>query len=376
MRTLNALALATLLAVPAFAQNLTAPPDGGNQRATVTQNLGLVKVTIDYSSPRVHRSGEDRRGKIWGKLVPYGMQKTLGYGTCTECPWRGGANENTVFTTSHDVKIEGKTLPAGSYGLHIVPMENADWTLIFSKDAGSWGSFWYEPSHDALRVNVKPAKSEYHEWLTYEFPERELDKATAAMMWEDVALPFHISVDNIDQLYINAMRDELHGALGGNWQTWNDAARYALQHKIALSDALAWATQGSRADYGWENYVTLSTLAMAQDANGLAADAAKTRTRALAHPSATAADIHQYARALLAQGKKQEALEAWQLNQKRYGDAWPVNVGLARGNSAVGKYKEALKYAKLALAQAPDEGNKKMLQTGIEKLEAGKDMNN
>jgi tetratricopeptide (TPR) repeat protein len=375
MRTLYALALAALIAIPASAQNLTAPPDGDNQRSSVTQNLGLVKVTIDYSSPRVHRKGEDRRGKIWGKLVPYGMQKTLGYGTCTECPWRGGANENTTFTASHDVKIEGKTLPAGSYGLHIVPMENADWTLIFSKDAGSWGSFWYEPSHDALRVNVKPAKGEYHEWLTYEFPERELDKATAAMMWEDVALPFHISVDNLDQLYINAMRDELHGALGSNWQTWNDAARFALQHKIAAGDALAWATQGSRADYGWENYVTLSTLAMAQEANGLSADAAKTRTRALAHPSATAADIHQYARALLAQGKKQEALEAWQLNQKRYGDAWPVNVGLARGNSAVGKYKEALKYAKLALAQAPDEGNKKMLQTGIEKLEAGKDMN-
>ena len=65
----------------------------------------------------------------------------------------------------------------------------------------------------------------------------------------------------------------------------------------------------------------------------------------------------------------------WQLNSKKFPNQWPVNVGMARGNSAVGNYKEALKYAKLALAQAPDDNNKKNLQTGIERLEAGKDMN-
>lgn len=305
MRTLNVLALAALLTASASAQNLTAPPDGGNQRATVTQSLGLVKVTIDYSSPRVHRNGEDRRGKIWGTLVPYGPQKSLGYGTCTECPWRAGANENTVFTASHDVMIEGKPLPAGSYGLHLIPTAN-EWTLIFSKDAGSWGSFWYEPSHDALRVSVKPEKSEYHEWLTYEFPERELDKATAALKWEDLAVPFHVAVPNINELYAKKMGEELHGALGSNWQTWNDAARFAIQHKVATSEALAWAKQGSDPAVGWENYVTLTTLAMAQEANGLTSDAAKTRERALRHPSATAFDLHQYARSLLAQGRNRK----------------------------------------------------------------------
>ena len=91
------------LAVHASAQ-LTAPPSGNNQRATVTQHIGLVEVSIDYSSPRVHQpfTNEDRRGKIWGTLVPWGMVN-LGFGTCTECPWRAGANQNTVFTTSHDI---------------------------------------------------------------------------------------------------------------------------------------------------------------------------------------------------------------------------------------------------------------------------------
>src|SRR5204863_9281579 len=112
-----------LLAATAGAQtSISLPPDGENQHASVTQYLGLVKVTIDYNSPKVHnpRGGEDRRGKIYGALVPYGMAKGLGYGTCTECPWRVGANQNTVFTASNDVKIEGQPLAAGSDGMHMI----------------------------------------------------------------------------------------------------------------------------------------------------------------------------------------------------------------------------------------------------------------
>jgi len=130
-----ALATTLLAAGVASAQtSITLPPSGDNQKASVTQYLGPVKVTIDYSSPKVHSpiNGEDRRGKIWGTLVPYGMTN-LGFGTCKECPWRVGANENTVFTVSNDVKIEGQTLPAGSYGLHMIPGQD-EWTIIFSKN--------------------------------------------------------------------------------------------------------------------------------------------------------------------------------------------------------------------------------------------------
>ena len=105
----------------------------------------------------------------------------------------------------------------------------------------------------------------------------------------------------------------------------------------------------------------------------MTSDAAKTREKAVA--MASAIQLHMYARQLLTQGKKQEALAAWELNAKKHPNEWPVNVGLARGYSAVGRYKDALKYAKLAEAQAPDENNKKNLQTGIAKLEQGKDMN-
>ena len=376
MRIRTAFAITALLcAAGLHAQSITTPPNGDNQHATVSQNIGLVKITVDYNSPKVHNpfSKEDRRGKIWGTLVPYGPQKSLGYGNCTECPWRGGANENTTFTTTHDIQVQGQTLKAGTYGLHFIPQAD-NWTVIFSNDAKNWGSFFYDPSHDALRVTAKPEKSEYHEWLTYEFPERNTDQATLALRWEDLQLPLKINVPNINQYYLAQMSDELKNAAGFDYRNYDAAAQFAIQNKMALKDALAWAQTAARNGFpGQENFDTLSTLADAQEANGMTADAAKTREKAMA--MATAIQLHLYARQLLQQGKKQEALAAWELNAKKHPNEWPVNVGLARGYSAVGRYQDALKYAKLALAQAPDENNKKNLQTGITKLEQGKDMN-
>lgn len=374
-RSLIALLAIGALALPVLGQPISVPPNGDNQPSSVSQNIGLVKVTIDYSSPDVHApNGDDRRGKIWGTLVPYGLTN-LGFGTCTECPWRGGANENTVFTVSHDVKINGQALKAGRYGLHFIAMKDEDWTLILSNNSTSWGSFTYNPAEDALRVKVKPAPSEYHEYLTYEFTERKPAQATAAMKWEDLQVPWTITVDNPTDLYLARIREELRDSNGFTWQNWVAAAQYALVAKRP-NDALFFAERAVNFTFvGQENFQTLSTLANAQDAAGKTEESKATREKALNHQTAMPTDIHQYGRQLMAQGKKEEALRIFELNAKRNPNVWPVHVGLARGYSAVGRYKDALKHAKLALAQAPDEGNKRNLEAGIKKLEEGKDMN-
>jgi tetratricopeptide (TPR) repeat protein len=354
---------------------ISTPPSGDNQKASVTQNIGLVKVTIDYSSPDVHLpNGEDRTGKIYGTdVVHYGM-KDEQFGSCKECPWRAGANENTVFTVSHDVKVEGQTLPAGRYGLHMIAAPE-EWTVIFSKNSTSWGSYFYDPAEDALRVKVKPAKSEYHEFLTYEFDERKPDQAKVALKWENLQVPFTIKVDNPTDLYLTEIRNQLRTNTGFNWQAWASASQYAMNAKRP-KEALEFAQGAVSAPFiGQENFRTLSLLADAQAANEMAAEAKVTRDKALSHASATAVDVHGYARQLMMRGQKEEAVRVFELNAKRFPNQWPVNVGLARGYSAIGKYKDALKYAKLALAQAPDEVNKKTLEDGIKKLEAGKDMN-
>ena len=92
MRNRILVSIAAALCALAASAQITQPPSGGNQRQTVIQQIGPVKVSVDYSSPHVHSpQGADRRGKIWGDLVPWGLVN-LGFGTCKECPWRAGAN--------------------------------------------------------------------------------------------------------------------------------------------------------------------------------------------------------------------------------------------------------------------------------------------
>ncbi len=356
--------------------SLTLPSSGDNQRAIVTQYIGLVQVSIDYSSPDVHApDGSDRHGKIWGTLVPYGMAN-LGFGTCgDQCPWRGGANENTVFKVSHDVKVQGQPLKAGAYGLHFIPGET-EWTIIFSNNSTSWGSFTYNAIEDALRVSAKPGKSEYHEWLTYEFTDRQPKQATVALKWEDLQLPFIITVDNLEDLYIQNIDHELRNATGFSWENWNAAAQYSLQAKSHLDKGLEWAqTAVSSPSYGVENFTTLSTLAQLQEAKGLAAESKKTLDRALNHRTAGPIDLHQYARSLQRQKKTEESNRIFELNARKFPNEWPTEVGLTRMYSSKGQYKEALKHARMALQQAPDDQNKTNLQNMIKKLEEGKDVN-
>jgi hypothetical protein len=365
-----------LLGAPLFAaQGLTFPPNGDNPQASVTQAIGPVRVSIDYSSPRVVRGKNDRRGKIWGELVPWGLTD-LGLNGCSACPWRAGANENTTFSVSNDVKVQGQPLAAGTYGLHMIPGKD-EWTVIFSKDAHSWGSYWYDPANDALRVKTKPSKTEYHEWLTYDFTEREPAKATVALKWEELQIPFSISVDNATQLWVDNIRKDLRQWSGFSWQNWQQAAAFCAQNKVNLPEAMRWAERAVSDPYvgGQENFTTLATLARLQSLNGKDADAAKTFERALNHPSAQPIQIHQAGRQLMIDGKKEEAMKVFQLNARRFPNQWPVHVGLMRGYAAMGDRQKAIAEGKLAVAQAPDDANRKNIQGMLQQLQEGKEIN-
>jgi len=364
-------ATTSLFAQPA----ITLPPNGDNQKSTVSQQIGIVKVTIDYNSPNVTSpTGENRTGKIWGQLVPYGLTN-LGFGPCKECPWRAGANENTIFTVTDDVKIQGQALKAGSYGLHYIVGPD-EWTAIFSKNSTSWGSYFYDPSEDALRVKVKPEKNEFTEFLTFDFTDRQPEKAIVALKWENLEVPMEIAVDNMADRYIANLRRELRSSPGFSWQAWAGAAQYALQNKSNLKEALTWAQNAvSNPFAGDENFQTLSTLAQLQEANEMAADSARTMERALNHPTATAIQIHQHGRQLMAQKKNAEAMKVFELNARRNPNKWPVNVGLARGYAAAGDMQKALKHARQAVKEAPDEASRKNVEGLVKSLEEGKKIN-
>ena len=103
------------------------------------------------------------------------------------------------------------------------------------------GQLWYDASKDALRVTTKASKSDYHEWLDYEFTQREKDKATVALKWEDLQIPFTITVDNANQLWVDQMRAELRQSGGFSYMNWQQAANFCAQNKFNLAEGLTWA---------------------------------------------------------------------------------------------------------------------------------------
>lgn len=351
------LILAMMIPLFSLAQNISLPPSGGNQKANVSQWMGIVQVSFTYNSPDVTGpAGEDRTGKIWGELVPWGMNY-LGFGTAKESPWRAGANENTVFYTSHDVRINGKDLPAGHYGFHIIPRENGPWTLIFSKDHTSWGSYFYDPSADALRVETTPVDSEFSEWLNFGFDDRELSSCTAYLDWENKKIPFRIEVPDIQEIYLARIREELKSSPGFNYMSWMQAANYCANNNINLDEALTWADQALSAPFiGQENFQTFQTKANVLNAMGRTPDADMIMDQAISHGTASVGAIHQYARSLIDAGRNDRAMEVFRKNAKMHPEEkFTTNVGLARGYAALGDTKKAIKYWETALENIPED---------------------
>ncbi|MBX2844751.1 MAG: DUF2911 domain-containing protein, partial [Saprospiraceae bacterium] len=234
MKPFSILCLLVFSAFSATAQ-LAGPPSGNNQKAVVGQYMGPVSVYITYNSPDVTSpQGQDRRGKIWGQLVPYGLNN-LGFGNSSDeqpSPWRAGANENTVIKFSHDVLVEGKPLKAGKYGLHMIPGEE-EWVVIFSNNYSAWGSYYYEPKDDALRVSVTPKENDFHEWLDFEFVDRQPDATTFELQWENLAIPVKVEVESVAEIYVDMMDKQLISGSNFTWQDHAQAANYAATNNVA-----------------------------------------------------------------------------------------------------------------------------------------------
>lgn len=359
--------LLLLAAVSASAQ-LQMPAGGGNKHASVSENIGMTTVTLTYDRPAVR----GRDGKIWGELVHYGFGD-LGFGTSKAAPWRAGANENTEFSTSTDVKIEGKTLPAGKYGLFMAVYADSV-AVIFSKNHTSWGSYFYDPKEDVLRVRVTPQKDQpFVERLKYEFSDQTDNAATVALVWERWRVPFRIEAD-VHTHVVASLRNQLRNNTGFNWQNWVQATNYCLQNNVNLDEALAWADYAVSGPFiGQKNFQTLSAKAQVLAKLNRAPEADALMKEAL--PLGSVQELHAYGRSLMTQKRAAEALEVFKLNAAKAPNVFTTNVGLARGYSATGDYKSALKYAKAALPQAPDDLNRRSVTGMVEKLTAGQDVN-
>ena len=169
MKKLLLLSAIALVTISVQAQDDKSKRPSPPAKATETIASGAV-ITIDYSQPSV-------KGRTIGKeIAPYGQV------------WRTGANEATVFEVSKDVKVEGKALSAGKYGLFTLPNKE-EWVIIFNKTPNQWGAYKYAEADDVLRVKVKPTKApQFTERMTF-----TVDKSgKVALLWGNEQVDFNV----------------------------------------------------------------------------------------------------------------------------------------------------------------------------------------
>jgi Protein of unknown function (DUF2911) len=97
------------------------PGKGGSPHVKTEWTVDGAAISIEYGRPSL-------KGRTPGKDVdPYEGKE-----------WRTGADEQTTLVTNRALKFGTLSVPAGTYGLHTIPVKGT-WQLIVSKRPKGWG---------------------------------------------------------------------------------------------------------------------------------------------------------------------------------------------------------------------------------------------
>ena len=312
------------------------PPNGFNPKASITEDVGITSITIDYSRPGV----KGREGKIWGGVVPYDYGH-FNFKTGTPgSPWRAGANYATTITFEHDVKVEGQEISAGTYALFMA-VGQEETTVIFSNQAEAWGSFYYDSSDDVLKVKVKPVKLDKSvEWMKFEFIEHTENSCVIALQWEYLSIPFKVEVD-VENIVLKRIREEFIGVKGFITANKLHASMYCFNNGINMEEALGWAESAiSGKPFGQTGFSAYKNLALGYNKMNQQAKADSIMQVGLA--IANEREFNDYCRELIGAGRNKKGLEVMQSAEKRFGSSFSVNNGLSIAYSANGDNKKAI----------------------------------
>ena len=302
-----------------------------SQESLITQRIGYTDISIHYHSPGTHGR------TVWGGLVPY----------CELL--RSGAHENTYFSITNDVEIEGEKLAAGSYGLHLLPEEN-QWTFIFSKNHTSWGSYFYEESEDALRITVPvEAAPEFREWMNFDFHKRERGTASIVLTWADKRAGFDLSLE-IDSIALDHIRKQLRSDAYWEWFSWCQAADYCSQYRINTEEALQWIDKSIAMQENFSNWDVKAKLL-----RQLGQEEAALQAVNKAMEVGTDIYLERYGRRFLQDKDFKQAEVIFGKALEKNPKYWRAHFN--RGNALMGMYQkeEALKAFEAALEYAPEE---------------------
>lgn len=120
--------------------------------------------------------------------------------------WRTGANNPTSLEFDIDIKVNGLPLKAGKYAMYTIP-EKKSWTIIFSNNTELWGAMGYDPSDDALRINVPVTKLKSPvESMQISFTELTDSGAQLNIAWDKTSVGFTIEME-VDRVVMDQIKN-------------------------------------------------------------------------------------------------------------------------------------------------------------------------
>ena len=265
-----------------------------SQRQEIAQTIGDTRVALVYHRP--NQKGRAIFGCETTDVVPSG-EKTYPCLVPSGQVWRTGANENTTFETNQDLKIDGKTLPAGKYGLHMIPGK-VEWTVIFSKSNADWGSFSYKQENDQLRIMAKPQTAEMQETMSINFENVRATSADVVVRWEKMRVPFTVDVGDVNGRVLSDIRKQMTALKADDARTPVQAASYIYNQKWTANynEAIGWL-DASLKTKETANALGLKAYLLAE--TGKKAEAITTAERAVvvakaANPKANTDDLEKH----------------------------------------------------------------------------------
>lgn len=219
--------------------------------AHLEQVVGNTTVSIDYDRPA------SRGRKIFGGLVPYDKR------------WQTGAS-GTRISFSRAVTFGGQEVPAGSYGLLVIPSQD-EWTILLNTNADEFGFVEYDEAKNIAQFKVPVTKAgRFYDAYSVDL-DISPDNAQLYLSWTDVqvSIPIVTSTEELAMMYIDSL---LVAPVPVSSDPYFQAAKYLLFTRRGDAKAPAIVHLLQRVDKGYYPYTMLTEayIHLGQKAKALA----------------------------------------------------------------------------------------------------------
>ncbi len=180
----------------------------------IEQRVGATDLAINFSRPQM-------KGRtIFGDLVPFDRL------------WRTGANENTVVSFDHRIKVGSSEVPAGSYALFTKPGTD-EWEIYFYTETDNLDVPDPIDSSKLLYLTTVPVHTiPKEETLVINFYDISENAASLGVSWENSAVRIPITFFSRE-----AMEKKIEKEFKQNVFDYSITASYYLQRGIELEKA-------------------------------------------------------------------------------------------------------------------------------------------